>query len=276
MVVSLYFRETKGVLKRFVFLMLVPFALCRGYSQFPDSLAKYSYLLTSKHTGGCFVASGFFINLNKKAYLITAKHNVSDWNSVEKRQMPTDNNFHIRLTKKSTNTDTLVFVDFSKAKKDTSRKSYFEEPDIYVTEFRNANLYDINYVNRFIKNYDGKIPQPGAVICYGFGGNEDYKTCETIMGKKTETWFGYLFHDINNRNVFPHQTGYDKINFAVDSLFGTTTSTSGFSGAPVFFIYKDSSVLFGGVDFAGAGRSAFVARPEFITIEGKSLMLFYK
>jgi hypothetical protein len=249
------------LMKKFI-LLLIPIALSiTSFAQI-DSLSKFAYLIYSPFEDSLVKGTCFFTKVKNKTYLITANHVLTGNDPMTFKKFHRQLKPWVRIKSSYSKQDTFLGVELCK---DTSLFHYYDKPDLAIIEFKNAEKFDINYINGFFEYQNSQhIRQPSSIVAVGYGGCKEFKNPDSLFLIEPEFLIGVINTDINRKDIFQHPTGYDRINYLADSVLITTNSMHGFSGCPAFLFYDNKPPIFGGVVIGQAGYSAIIVRPEFI------------
>ena len=166
-------------MKRHLILLILGFTFSiNGISQKIDSSFKdYTYLFVSEKIGSEYIkGSCFFIKFKRDLFLITAAHVNKPWNPLLRRMYyDIPDTFYIRAFNKRLNKMQWLFFDNRAAKKDTSKYSIYENPDLFISKIKISKDFEIQTINKW---FDYKHSLLLSEITCGF--NFGYSTSQPL------------------------------------------------------------------------------------------------
>jgi hypothetical protein len=227
-----------------------------------DSLKKYSYFFYGKVTENLWEqGSGFFIRVNKKLYFTSALHSFTGM-TIDHKKIPNyPDTLRIRINSPE-NKRVLYKIGISSIKKNTKDIPFYLRADAYAYSVniadipKNVTIYSIeNFINPFINCNEVKQ----AIIC-GYPNlhtNDTNITMTAFPVLSRETIFG----NYCQKMYYSSFNSYDTINYSISAH----VETDGYSGSPVFVIYRNK-IFFGGLLSSGNAieKMAVIVRPEYV------------
>ena len=250
----------KTCLFAFCFLGLHLSLFCQDLQ---DSLGKYSYLVQIDKRCEKTQATGSFVRYQQRLFFVTAAHCLTGWDPFAMK--PIENFPDTIFIRLSNDTSQLRYLPLPVAgfKKATRPFNLFEAPDVFVVEIKNAKKYKVNSIEKF---FEEEVPCEKAteVVVAGYPNEEDssdyYKVRQqpfTLGSDVDDTYCIYPY--------MPDIKLYDRLHYYTS--FKDNITSSGLSGAPVYLITDDATIVFGGIYIGGLyerSGKGMIVRAEYV------------
>jgi len=234
---------------KYHFCFLILYLLCfNSFGQNVDyqSLQKYSYKIfgfyNERDSAGLIAFDNiqgtcFFFKKDNKTFLVSAKHTLTPWNNEKLLKNPFPDTLKLRLFD-SSGQPIFYPIDVRKIKDTVTGGYFYNDPDIFLFEFKEAEKFRVNSIENFLISDNDSI---GEVISFGFPsiklvpGNVD-----SLIFQKATLTQGMIISQKEIGNPFSNLMYLIQRKDTLDKI--------GCSGSPVF-CRKDSSDTwsFGGI-----------------------------
>lgn len=253
------------MIRLILFLLLVKSV----YSQ--DSLMKYSYFVYGKKQVGKNIDSKqgtcLFIRKGGKIFLVSAKHVFTVWqsndSSISTKRFDT---LYIRFPKSDGKGAVFHPIDVRRYNDQIEGSYYYKDPDLFVIEFKAAEKYQINSIEKLFNNSLGN--KNDNFICFGFPSAKN-ETPNNFMFVSAKNFRGTLISSLNENLNYQDRRRNVKVADAINYAVTTRSNVygGGYSGAPVFIQDgKSRKWYFGGIVSQGLpiDRLVFIVKPSIL------------
>jgi len=227
-----------------------------------DSLKKYSYFFYAKISPSHWEqGSGFFIRKNNKLYFISDLHSFTG-QTIDLKKIPNyPDTLGIRLNDPEKKCE-VYKIPIAEIKRNTKDIPFYLRADAWaypidtatipkdVTIYSVENLIDTNF------NYH-EVHE--AITC----GYPNLHSSDTLVAMKAHPVLTKqtIYGDYCKKMYFSNYKSYDTIDYSVTAY----TDYGGYSGSPVYLLYKNK-IIFGGLLSSGSlpQKAAMVVRPQYV------------
>lgn len=254
---------------KFHFCFLILYLICfNGFGQKSDyqSFHKYSYKIFGffnvRDSAGFKVfesvqSTCFFFKKNNKTFLVSAKHSLTPWDNEKLLKNPFPDTLKLRLFD-SLGLPIFYNIDIRKIKDTVSGGNVYEDPDLFLIEFRDAEKYPVNSIEHFLVSDNDSI---GEVISFGF------PSIKLVPGNMLEVLFYQKAVLTQGNIIFQKDTVFPYSNLMYLIQRKDTFDKIGCSGSPVFY-RKDTldAWRFGGI-FVRSNQQfshSLILKPKFL------------
>ena len=227
-----------------------------------DSLSKYSYLVQTDKQCEKSAATGFFVRYDKRLFFVTAAHCLTGWDPVSLKNIDGfPDTIYIRLSN-DTSKFSYLPLPVNGIKKTAKAFRDSETPDVVVVEIKNPRKYSVFSIeDYFEEDVPCEVAKKVLVSGYTNEGRDDYfrlRQQPSVLTSSLDNTYCYYPYR-------PDLKLYDRLHYF--AKLGEKQTMAGLSGAPVYIITGNQSIVFGGLYIGGAqdeATAAKIIRPEYV------------
>jgi len=204
----------------------------------------------------------FFIRSNNRTYLVSAKHAITPWNGdISKKEDTFPDTLMLRLFD-SVGKIVLCPIDIREMKDKVDGGYFYDDPDVYIFEFKEAGKFKVNTIDNFNQNFNDSMVE---VVSYGYPNIKLVPGNMDIFLEQKPTLTAGKTIKKNSINRLPVSEKNNNTSYAI--LRTDTLPKKGCSGSPVFY-RRDSldNWKFGGVFVRSSEEVPIstIVKPEYL------------